>query len=62
MVSALERTSARVVIVTNEVGAGVVPSTASGRLFRDALGRVNATIAAACDEMLHVVAGRARAW
>jgi adenosylcobinamide kinase/adenosylcobinamide-phosphate guanylyltransferase len=62
VVAALERTSARVVLVTNEVGAGVVPTSASGRLFRDTLGRVNRRIAAACDEVLEVMAGRVRAW
>ncbi len=46
------------VIVTNEVGLGVVPEHASGRLFRDLLGTVNQTVAAACDEVHLVVAGR----
>ena len=47
-----------VVLVTNEVGLGVVPSHRSGRLFRDLLGTVNQEIAAACDEVHLVVAGR----
>ena len=47
-----------VVLVTNEVGWGVVPSHRSGRLFRDLLGRVNQRIATACDEVHLVVAGR----
>ncbi|WP_340538159.1 bifunctional adenosylcobinamide kinase/adenosylcobinamide-phosphate guanylyltransferase [Nocardioides sp. GXZ039] len=47
-----------VVLVTNEVGLGVVPAHRSGRLFRDLLGRVNQEIAAACDEVHLVVAGR----
>ncbi|MFT4299807.1 MAG: bifunctional adenosylcobinamide kinase/adenosylcobinamide-phosphate guanylyltransferase [Aeromicrobium sp.] len=55
-----EALSARddVVWVTNEVGLGVVPSHRSGRLFRDLLGSVNQQIAAACDEVHLVVAGR----
>lgn len=47
-----------VVVVTNEVGLGVVPEHRSGRLFRDLLGTVNQRVAAACDEVHLVVAGR----
>ncbi|MGO4254919.1 bifunctional adenosylcobinamide kinase/adenosylcobinamide-phosphate guanylyltransferase [Marmoricola sp. RAF53] len=46
------------VVVTNEVGLGVVPAHASGRLFRDLLGTVNQRVAAVCDEVHLVVAGR----
>ena len=48
-----------VVAVSNEVGAGVVPDNALARAFRDVLGRVNATVAAAADRAWLVVAGRA---
>lgn len=47
------------VLVTNEVGMGVVPSTSSGRLFRDLLGIANIALADACDRTVLVVAGRA---
>lgn len=47
-----------VVLVTNEVGLGVVPEHRSGRLFRDLLGTANQRFAAACDEVHLVVAGR----
>lgn len=47
-----------VVLVTNEVGLGVVPPYRSGRVFRDLLGRVNQEVAAACDQVHLVVAGR----
>jgi adenosylcobinamide kinase/adenosylcobinamide-phosphate guanylyltransferase len=47
-----------VVLVTNEVGLGVVPEHRSGRLFRDLLGTINQRFAAACDEVHLVVAGR----
>jgi len=47
-----------VVLVTNEVGLGVVPAHASGRLFRDLLGTLNQRVAAVCDEVHLVVAGR----
>lgn len=46
------------VLVTNEVGLGVVPEHRSGRLFRDLLGLVNQRFGAACDEVHLVVAGR----
>jgi adenosylcobinamide kinase / adenosylcobinamide-phosphate guanylyltransferase len=48
-----------VVAVTNEVGWGVVPAHASGRLFADLLGRVNQEVAATSDEVILMVAGRA---
>ncbi|MEU9334596.1 bifunctional adenosylcobinamide kinase/adenosylcobinamide-phosphate guanylyltransferase [Streptomyces sp. NPDC048290] len=47
-----------VVLVSNEVGSGVVPATASGRRFRDELGRANAALAAECEQVLLVVAGQ----
>ncbi|MGL4744730.1 MAG: bifunctional adenosylcobinamide kinase/adenosylcobinamide-phosphate guanylyltransferase [Dermatophilaceae bacterium] len=47
-----------VVLVTNEVGLGVVPAHRSGRLFRDLLGTVNQQVAVACDEVHLVVSGR----
>lgn len=47
-----------IVVVTNEVGMGVVPEHRSGRLFRDMLGRANQAVAAECDQVLLVVAGR----
>jgi adenosylcobinamide kinase/adenosylcobinamide-phosphate guanylyltransferase len=46
------------VAVTNEVGMGVVPAHASGRVFRDLLGLVNQQVAAASDDVLLVIAGR----
>lgn len=50
--------AARVVAVSNEVGWGVVPQTASGRLFRDLQGRLNAALARHSDQVHLVVAGR----
>lgn len=46
------------VVVSNEVGAGVVPDNALARVFRDVLGRVNATVAGRADWAWLVVAGR----
>jgi len=47
------------IIVSNEVGAGVHPPTEVGLKFRDALGSVNQRIAAAVDRVSYVVAGLA---
>ncbi|MFD9428512.1 MULTISPECIES: bifunctional adenosylcobinamide kinase/adenosylcobinamide-phosphate guanylyltransferase [unclassified Streptomyces] len=58
LVHAVRGTPRKVVAVTNEVGSGVVPATAAGRRFRDELGRLNAAVAAECEEVLLVVAGQ----
>ena len=58
LLDALGRATIDVVLVTNEVGCSVVPSTASGRMFRDDLGRLNAAVSAASDHVALVVAGR----
>lgn len=47
-----------IVLVSEEVGLGVHPSTELGRRFRDALGVVNHAVADVADEVLLVVAGR----
>lgn len=45
------------VVVSNEVGFGIVPDNALARRFRDAAGRLNQQIAAAADEVVLMVAG-----
>ena len=45
------------VFVTNEVGAGIVPDNALSRSFRDAQGRLNQEMAAACQAVVQVTAG-----
>ena len=55
---AIAATKRPVVVVTNEVGLGVVPEHRSGRIFRDLLGIANQRVAAECDQVLLVVAGR----
>ncbi|MDJ0639048.1 MAG: bifunctional adenosylcobinamide kinase/adenosylcobinamide-phosphate guanylyltransferase [Paracoccaceae bacterium] len=54
---ALPRQQSPVVIVTNEVGGGIVPENALARAFRDAQGHLNQTVAAAVDEVYLAVAG-----
>ena len=46
-----------VVLVTNEVGSGIVPDNAVARRFRDAQGRLNQRMAALADRVVLVVAG-----
>jgi adenosylcobinamide kinase/adenosylcobinamide-phosphate guanylyltransferase len=46
-----------VVLVTNEVGAGIVPENALAREFRDAAGILNQWVAAVADEVIFAVAG-----
>ena len=57
LVAALQRPGATVV-VSDEVGLGVHPSSEVGRRFRDVLGDVNRAVADVADEVLLVVAGR----
>lgn len=46
------------VVVTSEVGLGVIPAHRSGVLFRDLLGELNQRVAVQCDEVHLVIAGR----
>jgi adenosylcobinamide kinase/adenosylcobinamide-phosphate guanylyltransferase len=57
LVTAWRSAPGPVVAVSNEVGSGVVPATASGRMFRDELGRLNARIAAQSEDVVLLVAG-----
>lgn len=58
LVTAWRATARRVVAVSNEVGQGVVPDTASGRRFRDEMGRLNALVAAATEDVRWCTASR----
>ena len=47
----------RLIVVTNEVGLGVVPGTPLGRRYRDSLGEANKTVARAADAVILMVSG-----
>ncbi len=57
LVQACERSRSEWIIVSNEVGLGLVPANPLGRAYRDALGRANQRLAAAADEVIFMVAG-----
>ena len=57
LAATLGRQRSPVVLVTNEVGMGIVPDNALAREFRDAAGLLNQTIARVADEVEFVVAG-----
>ncbi len=57
LAAAARRHQGQVVLVTNEVGLGIVPENAAARQFRDLAGRCNQIIAAAADEVTLVCCG-----
>jgi adenosylcobinamide kinase/adenosylcobinamide-phosphate guanylyltransferase len=54
---AVRNAACHIILVTNEVGAGIVPENALARRYRDAAGLVNQTLAAACERVVWSVAG-----
>ena len=57
LVAALGKADGPVVVVSNEVGLGIVPDNALARKFRDAQGRANMQIAAIADRAVLIAAG-----
>jgi adenosyl cobinamide kinase/adenosyl cobinamide phosphate guanylyltransferase len=57
LTAVLARRTAPAVLVSNEVGWGIVPDNPLARAFRDAAGRMNQAVAAAADRVVLVVAG-----
>ena len=57
LLTAFENGEADWIVVSNEVGLGLVPAYALGRTYRDVLGRVNQRLAQVADEVLFMVAG-----
>ncbi|GAB3281553.1 bifunctional adenosylcobinamide kinase/adenosylcobinamide-phosphate guanylyltransferase [Parasphingorhabdus pacifica] len=57
VVEAARDCAAPLVLVSAEVGLGIVPGTRSGRLFRDQLGSLNSRLAEVCEDVTLLVAG-----
>jgi adenosylcobinamide kinase / adenosylcobinamide-phosphate guanylyltransferase len=57
LIKCLEHSNARFIIVTNEVGLGIVPADIVSRLYRDLLGKANQMLAEHADEVILMVAG-----
>jgi adenosylcobinamide kinase/adenosylcobinamide-phosphate guanylyltransferase len=57
LLGVIRRSGARVVLVSNELGLGLVPIDAQSRRFRDLAGNVNRLVAKAADEAYFVVSG-----
>jgi adenosylcobinamide kinase/adenosylcobinamide-phosphate guanylyltransferase len=57
LLHAIRATRARVVIVSNELGLGLVPATKAVRAFRDLAGQVNQQVAAEADEVYLAISG-----
>jgi len=59
LLRAIRSVSARVVLVSNELGLGLVPVSRAGRRFRDLAGKVHQQIATHSDEVYFIIAGQA---
>lgn len=57
LLEALQATAASIILVSNEVGSGVVPPYPLGRRYRDLLGELNQQVAAIANNVLLMVAG-----
>jgi adenosylcobinamide kinase/adenosylcobinamide-phosphate guanylyltransferase len=57
LIECITQVDASFIIVTNEVGLGLVPANRLGRLYRDLLAKVNQMLAQAADEVYLMVAG-----
>jgi adenosylcobinamide kinase/adenosylcobinamide-phosphate guanylyltransferase len=58
LLDVMETMTASVVLVTNEVGMGIVPDNALSRSFRDAAGRAHQRLGAAADEVYFAALGQ----
>jgi adenosylcobinamide kinase / adenosylcobinamide-phosphate guanylyltransferase len=57
LLMALRTSPAEVIVVSNEVGTGIVPDNIAARAFRDEHGWLNQAVAAVCDKVFLVTAG-----
>ncbi len=59
LIEVLSSLTCPVILVSSEVGGGIVPASSAARMFRDEQGWLNQAVAAACDEVFFVTAGLA---
>jgi adenosylcobinamide kinase/adenosylcobinamide-phosphate guanylyltransferase len=57
LAAALPKISSRVILVSNEVGLGIVPDNALARSFRDLAGNLNQNLARVCQRVILITAG-----
>ena len=57
LIQSLEKAECPIILVSNEVGTGIVPENRLARLFRDAAGFTNQKVAACADKVIWMVAG-----
>lgn len=57
LIECFNKSPAHFIVVTNEVGLGIVPDNEMGRLYRDLLGTANQMLAACADKVFLMVAG-----
>jgi adenosylcobinamide kinase/adenosylcobinamide-phosphate guanylyltransferase len=57
LLDCIDHTEAEFIIVTNEVGLGIIPADRITRLYRDTLGRANQMLAEYADEVYFMVSG-----
>lgn len=57
MVACLKKNKGRAIVISNEVGLGIVPENKLARHFRDIAGKVNQTVARESDEVFFMVSG-----
>lgn len=57
LATTLRAMTTSVILVSNEVGMGIVPEHRLGRLFRDLAGQANQILAASCDEVYTLISG-----
>jgi len=57
IIDCMKQSQATYILVTNEVGEGIIPLGASTRIYRDVLGRANQMLAKVVDEVYLMVAG-----
>ncbi|MBV8740683.1 MAG: bifunctional adenosylcobinamide kinase/adenosylcobinamide-phosphate guanylyltransferase [Sinobacteraceae bacterium] len=57
LLTSLAACSAEIIVVSNEVGAGIVPLAAAARRYQDEHGRLNQDVAALCEQVFLVIAG-----